>query len=293
MSTSYLALLSATPKVGFSEIQRVAQALQRQLTEHLTPLWGQVAAIMPVQRLEDVPFYAAPIIVCERVGNASEFGFHKVDRHDPLNPTDDQPFALVEYQKDWWPFDASHECLEIIMDPFGNAVLPGFDPTNRGLAVSYLVEICDPCGRRDAHYSIDGVPVCDFHTPRWFDASPRPGESYSHQKKLRTPRSLLPGGYTSYYLPVTPGLPGAEGWYMTAFDGQSYETVRIPTPDINGSLREGVDAVSEAFLAKDADCRSTRTALRRAAPAYRLARRAATQRQRTVARNWRRTLGRV
>jgi hypothetical protein len=57
-----------------------------------------------------------------------------------------QPFALVTASSnlDEWSSTASHEALEMLIDPFGNRLVAGDSPKSDQGRVSFLVEVCDP-----------------------------------------------------------------------------------------------------------------------------------------------------
>ena len=104
---------------------------------------------------------------------------------------------------------ASHECLEMLADPFGNklqagnlldqAVDLGMDPAR----VQYLVEVCDPSESANFSYQVDGVTVSDFYTPQFFDPVQAPDVRYSFTGAIDSPRKILDGGYISWTDPVS------------------------------------------------------------------------------------------
>src|SRR5436190_569153 len=106
-----IALVSQTQGVDASELAIVSAALQKQVSRDLAPLWNVEATVDAFQDLKDVPSGYYRIIVRDDV-NATEGvkGVH----HDP----EKQPFALVQYTDDeTWSVHASHECLEMLVDP--------------------------------------------------------------------------------------------------------------------------------------------------------------------------------
>lgn len=279
MSLSQLVLVSQTPRLQRSELDRVAHALQRQLTEDLPQAWGLTASIQAVDNVRDTPVGAAPIIIREQNGDftADLFGFHKVLQNDPTRTDDDQPFALVRYQPGVWSFDASHEVLEMAIDPEGNSMQRGLS-LEGDREVDYLVEVCDPCGRSSsAYYFIDGVMVCDFVTRAYFDPAPAPGRYYTAQDRLKRPRTLQAGGYVAYSEMATSGRLGEGDWYMSIAGGPSRHPIPHPNAFTVGlaSQRQIVDRESFAFVGKQArspeERRSFRLALQHARRQHRQA----------------------
>ncbi|MBV8360055.1 MAG: hypothetical protein JO189_19275 [Deltaproteobacteria bacterium] len=141
-----------------------------------------------------------------------------MDRHN-------QPYAKViaSPDDDSWTIDASHEIIEMLVDPYGNRMqsseaitISDNDVVDQPGVFNYLVEACDPCEANDYAYDIAGIAVSDFITPNFYDASVTPGTLYSFKGNIKRPRQLLPGGYISYVQPdgtwnqilwVNPGQP--------------------------------------------------------------------------------------
>ena len=98
----------------------------------------------------------------------------------------------------------SHEMLEMIADPSAiDSSRPRIrrDPAQR---VNYLVEVCDPC--LATYYPVNGVPVSDFYTPRYFDPVRTEGVRYSFTGAIERPLQILEGGYVTWLDPRDSGL---------------------------------------------------------------------------------------
>ena len=116
-------------------------------------------------------------------------GFHK-DRFG-------QPFALMA-MSDSWSLTASHECLEMLADPFGDRMIPGPSIRKGRERVSYLVEVCDPPESEEFAYTVNDVLVSDFITPAYYDPVKVEGVRYSFTGAVEHPRQVLEGGYISW-----------------------------------------------------------------------------------------------
>lgn len=179
--------------VAVDELTRVAAALAKQVLRDFGPIWGTEATVDGFAKLEDVPMDYWPIIVQKDVQGAA--GYHEDDNG--------QPFALVEFEKEW-SLTASHECLEMLADPFGRRVRAGKVPDQAIAAgvktgrVSFLVEVCDPSEDIKFAYQVNGVTVSDFYTPLYFDPVAAPGVRYSFTGAIDGPRRVLDGGYLSW-----------------------------------------------------------------------------------------------
>ena len=122
---------------------------------------------------------------------------------------DGRPFALV-FRGKRWSVTASHELMEMILDPSGTLTVsapsladecaangvkpPGY--TKQGM-VEYLVEPCDPVEEVDP-YTIDGVEVSDFVTPAYYDSFGASGVRYSFLGSVTQPLEVCDGGYLSW-----------------------------------------------------------------------------------------------
>ena len=187
-----------TVPVAIEELTRVAAALAKQVLRDFSPIWTIDATVDAFEKLDDVPMDYWPIIVQKDVQGAA--GYHEDDNG--------QPFALVEFEKEW-SLTASHECLEMLADPFGRRVRAGKMP-DQALAVglksgrvSFLVEVCDPSEDVKFAYQVNGVTVSDFYTPQYFDPVAAPGVRYSFTGAIDAPRKVLEGGYLSWRDPRT------------------------------------------------------------------------------------------
>jgi len=196
-----VALLSRTNAVGFQDLTHVADALSIQATRDLSPIWGISATVTAFNSPRHVPPGYWPIFVVAQLP-PGEGGFHWT-KHK-------QPYAEVE-AGDSWSLSASHELVEMLVDPSGNRLVAGPELTVQGgqivenpaKRVSYLVEACDPCEAPDYAYLIEDVIVSDFFTPHFHEPVAATGTRYSFTGALTKPREIRPGGYISWNDPET------------------------------------------------------------------------------------------
>src|SRR5438876_8648288 len=153
MLVSQIALVSEISDISASELTSVAAALQKQAMRDFSPIWGVPGTVDAFTRLEDVPIGYWPIIVRKDIQTPNAGGVH-LDKQG-------QPYALVQYSESW-SLTVSHECLEMLVDPFGNRLIAGQSPMENQGRVEYLVEACDPCEHASFAYSVNGVLVSDF-----------------------------------------------------------------------------------------------------------------------------------
>ncbi len=175
-----VALVSEISAVSASQLLRVCAALQKQVSRDFGPIWELQATVSAFTRLEDVPLGAWPVIVRDDINTPGAAGVHE--------DKDGQPFALVAYDSDW-PLTASHECLEMLADPFGSRLIPGRSVKRGQDRVEYLVEVCDPCEDIANAYTVNGILLSDFYTPHYFDPVKSTGALQLHRRDNPPTRS--------------------------------------------------------------------------------------------------------
>ena len=162
----------------------------------------------PLRKLEDVPTGYWTLLIKDDIQTSGAAGIHE--------DNNGQPFALITASADIneWSITASHEALEMLVDPFGNRLVAGDSPKPDQGRVSFLVEVSDPSEAPDFAYSSNGVRVSDFYTPNYFDPVRAAGVRYSDTGAITSPRQVLKGGYLSWQDSCrTPGgrKPGSTG----------------------------------------------------------------------------------
>jgi hypothetical protein len=215
----HIALVSLTKQISTRSLLQVAAAIQKQATRDFAPIWGLTATVDGFDDLESVPNDYIPVVVFGDAGElcgelvsfvGSEPAERLVDAFESgtvagvhLNALTRQPFALVS-ATDAWTVLASHEVLEMICDPFGNRLVAAAHPTRPRERVKYLIEVCDPCCSR--WYPVNGVPLTDFYTPRFFDPVRVAGVRYSFTGSIEYPRQILENGYLTFLDPSDSSL---------------------------------------------------------------------------------------
>jgi len=231
----YIALVYEGTKVPREELTRVATALAKQVTRDFGPIWGVEATVNAFFSFDDVPLGSWKIILVEDGGYMRyELGYHQ--------DTFGQPYAKVALTNSW-SLTASHECLEMLANPFGDRMVPGPSLEDDKERVSYLVEVCDPVQSSEFSYTVNDVMVSDFVTPDFYGPDPvKPtGVRYSFTGAATTPREVKERGYISWHNHVK-GL--VEQLRVTA----KGEPITLPLgrfEDFMGSVMEFVDVQTE------------------------------------------------
>jgi len=205
MLIQHVALVSETELTDMGELCRGAAALQKQVMRDFAPVWEVSATVDAFAALEDVPVGYWPIIVMDDIGYPGAAGIHLDE--------DGQPFSLVQATSGW-ELTASHEVLEMLADPFGNRLIAGNSIKAGQGRVEYLVEVCDPSEGEEFGYTVNGITLSDFYTPRFFDPVTSSGVQYSFTGAVQEPRQIRKGGYLSWMDPTT-----EIWWQQTWFAG--------------------------------------------------------------------------
>jgi hypothetical protein len=203
MSVFQVGLVDKTGKLDPQLLQETAAALSVQVTRDLSPIWNVQATVQHLHSPKKIPVGVWPVFLVAKLP-PGEGGFH-LDKKN-------QPYAEVIGTPDSndWTIDASHEILEMLVDPQGNRLQASraIEISGDGVAdttgeFDYLVEACDPCESNDYAYSIAGIAVSDFITPNFYDPVVTSGTRYSFGGNIKAPRQILPGGYISFVDPET------------------------------------------------------------------------------------------
>jgi len=198
MSLIQVGLVDKTGKISPTLLQSAAAALNIQVTRDLPQFWSVQATVRYLPSATHIPAGVWPVFLVKELP-PGEGGFH-MDQHN-------QPYAKVIASPDSeeWTIDASHETLEMLVDPYGNRlqnstsieIVKGKiqDGTSE---FGYLVEACDPCEADGFGYAIQGVRLSDFITPHFYDPLETTGTRYSFTGAITRPRDILKGGYISW-----------------------------------------------------------------------------------------------
>lgn len=228
MLQQYIGLVSQVAALGLGDLTEVAGALQKQVQRDLSPIWGITGMVSAFASLDKVPPGYWKVVIVDDVKGAA--GVHLDDNS--------QPYALVE-NGPTWSLTASHECLEMLVDPWGNRLVAGYDLSNAQKRVEYLVEICDPSEDSQFAYTVNGVLVSDFYTPHFFDPVGAAGVRYSFTGAISHPREVLSGGYLSWHDPAD------NHWYqLTKFGGKAQISDLGIFDGSAPSLRAWIDAMT-------------------------------------------------
>jgi hypothetical protein len=177
------------------EIISIIPAVQRQVTEHFEPVWGMGARLLFAKGR--VPRDAYQIIIYEQATDEADrefIGYHFSPEGYPVAGI----FAREDMSKDGTISETfSHEVLEMLIDPACNLYARRSSAVGRPERI-YFYEVCDPV--QCVHYKINGIKVCNFVYPSWFEDNWEPGSRwFDHRHELDSPFQILPDCYAEVY----------------------------------------------------------------------------------------------
>ena len=114
MAVTQVVLVDQTHHIDPTLLHNAALALDSQVTQDLPQFWSGITAnVSSAPTLAALPSGAWPVFLVRSLP-PGEGGFH-MDRHN-------QPYAKViaSPDDDSWTVDASHEIIEMLIDPYGN-----------------------------------------------------------------------------------------------------------------------------------------------------------------------------
>ncbi len=178
------------------QVERMVKAIQKQVTEHFRPAWGLQARLVFNEEPEE---RGMRVVIRDRATEEDEgfLGYHFVNGL-PVTYV----FARDDIEENGeFSSTLSHEVLEMLADPDVNLYARGFyrDKAGRRRSAFIPYEVCDPV--EASTYKIDGVPVCDFVLPEWFEPEHEDGDmKMDFRRVIDGPFRLAPGGYTDVFV---------------------------------------------------------------------------------------------
>jgi hypothetical protein len=227
MATIQIAVINASTVLTDDQVNSVVSVLQKQINRDFVPVWGVSANLAFVPVSDKFPPGAWWLVILDNPDQAGDFGYHDLTKENlPMGKV----FAALDMQyKHHWTASASHELLEMLVDPDLN--LSASVSTGETTQRLYAYEICDACESEEFGYKIDGTLVSDFVYPAWFESFHEPvGTQFDYSRKIKKPFELLPGGYINVFDGVS-----AAGWQQIHPKGETHHYHMRPSV---GSRRE-------------------------------------------------------
>jgi len=166
------------------DLDALIAAMQAFIDQHVVPVWGTPAKL---QRSHGFVKNAWAMVFLDNADQAGALAYHD------LTP-DGLPVSKVFVKTtldnhDKVSVSASHELVEMLVDPAINLMTTGPDPK-----VIYAYESADPV--EELSFPVNGIDMTDFVYPSYFEAFHKPGSvQFDHLKKVTKPFQILKGGY--------------------------------------------------------------------------------------------------
>jgi len=192
MANIKIVLINKSSVVSDEEIEKCVCAFQKQISRDFAPIWGIDADIF-FSKNRVIPPGHWWCVISDTSDVDGALGYHELT-------AEGNPICYVFAKSDIdnnlnWTVTASHELLEMLLDPNVNLTILSENPKG-GLGKLYSYEVCDACEDDKFAYSIDGVMVSDFVYPAWFeDFRSDKSTQFDYKNLIRSPFQLLPGGY--------------------------------------------------------------------------------------------------
>src|SRR6266852_9179801 len=173
----------ATTALGV-DFDALIAAMQVFVDTHVTPVWGT-----PAKLVKSTGFVkgAWAMVFLDNADQPGALAYHD------LTP-DGLPLSKVFVRTtvdagQLVSVSASHELVEMLVDPAINMMTPGPDPRT-----IYAYESADPV--EALSFRVNGIPMSDFVYPSYFEDFHKAGSvQFDRLKKIRRPFQILAGGY--------------------------------------------------------------------------------------------------
>jgi hypothetical protein len=236
-----VAVINESTILDDDEVKEATEALKRQVRDHFAKAWG-IDADLEVFGKDDkrkLPEDRWWLVILDDSDQGNVLGYHELNSNGlPIAKV----FAKTDREsKVEWTVTASHELLEMLVDPNTNSTASVNTPYGQ---FHYAREICDPCEAEKLGYRIDLRPeidrevlVSDFVYPAWFDPTREIGAGpFDHRGLALSPLQCLPGSHMDVY-DVNRGA-----WRTFWGEGQPYRYESHPAPGSRRARRRRAPA---------------------------------------------------
>jgi len=205
-----VAIVNESTVVSDAQVYACTYALQIQTEFDFYPIWGIKSKVYFAPKGTNIPAGHFQLIILDDADQAGALGYHDLtSTGDPMSKV----FAKTTMDAgEQWTVTASHELLEMLVDPFINLTVFLQNSAFTGKLLPY--EVCDAVQGDLCTYPIssaDNIMVSDFVTPAWFEDFRQPNSTRFDFKGLLTgPFQIYRGGYMSFF-----SVTAASGWQQT------------------------------------------------------------------------------
>lgn len=166
------------------DLDALIAAMQAFVDQHVMPVWGT-----PAKLIKSTGFVkgAWAMVFLDNADQPGALAYHDLT---PDGLPESKVFVKTTLDNgDLVSVSASHELVEMLVDPAINMMTTGPDPK-----LMYAYESADPV--EALSFNVKGIPMTDFVYPAYFEAFHRAASvQFDHLKKVNKPFQILSGGY--------------------------------------------------------------------------------------------------
>ncbi len=173
----------ATTPLGV-DFNKLIAALQAYVDQYVAPVWGTPAKLV---KSKDFVAGAWAVAFLDDSDEANALAYHDLTPSGlPLSKV----FVRTTIENgDKVSVSASHELVEMLVDPAINMMTTGPDPKT-----VYAYESADPV--EALSFNVNGIPMSDFVYPSYFEGFRKPNSvKFDQLGKVKRPFQILAGGY--------------------------------------------------------------------------------------------------
>jgi|SRR5215471_5553739 len=173
----------ATTPLGV-DLNVLINAMQVYVDNYVAPIWGTPARLVHSQSF--IPG-AWAMVFLDKADAPGALAYHDLT---PEGLPQSKVFVKTTLDNgDLVSVSASHELVEMLVDPAINMMTTGPDPN-----IVYAYESADPV--EALSFEVNRIPMSDFVYPSYFEAFHKPGSvRFDQMDKVRQPFEILKGGY--------------------------------------------------------------------------------------------------
>lgn len=211
MAIVRISVINGSTVLNDSEVKTTVDALQSQVSNDFAPVWGIDAQLSFVPQGESPLPGTWWLVILDNSDQAGALGYHDLTLEGlPLGKV----FAESDLEAGTsWTVTASHELLEMLVDPDINLTV--FVQPSATSGTLYAYEVCDACESDAFGYTIGNVLVSDFVYPAWFESFRTPNSTdFDRGRHITRPFQLLTGGYIGVF-----DVSYGTGWHQLTPQG--------------------------------------------------------------------------
>jgi hypothetical protein len=173
----------ATTPLGV-DLEALIAAMQAYVDQHVVPVWGTPAQLIPSK---DFVKDAWAVVFLDDADQPGALAYHDLT---PAGLPLSKVFVRTTLKNgDLVSVSASHELVEMLVDPAINMMTTGPDPK-----LMYAYESADPV--EELTFDVNGIAMSDFVYPAYFENFHKAGSvQFDHLNKVTKPFQILSGGY--------------------------------------------------------------------------------------------------